>query len=73
MEEETLPKLRKSREGANKKIQERIDEGQLLHDRPINSETELDEAEADFKNWSVLKGRSSCSKRAVKNLATSTG
>lgn len=52
MEEKTLPKLCVSREEANKKIQERINKGQLLLDRRIDSRDELDKAEADFKKWS---------------------
>lgn len=52
MEEKTLPKLCVSREEANKKIQERINKGQQLHDRRIDSKDELGKAEADFKKWS---------------------
>ena len=52
MEGKVLPKLLVSREEANKKIQERINKGQLLLDRRIDSRDELDKAEADFKKWS---------------------
>lgn len=52
MKERTLPRLRVSREEAERKIQERIDEGQLLHNRRIDSKNELDKAGADFEKWS---------------------
>ncbi len=52
MEEKTLPKLRVSKEEAEKKIQERIKEGQQLRDRPIDSEDELDTVGKEAINWS---------------------
>ena len=41
MEENTLLKLLVNREEAYKKIQKRIEEGQKLRDRPIDSEHEI--------------------------------
>lgn len=52
MEEKTLPKLLESKEEANRKIQERINKGQQLCERHIDSETELDKVKAEFKKWS---------------------
>ena len=52
MEEKTLPKLLVSREEAEQKIQERIDKGQQLHDRQIDSKNELDKAKGEFRKWS---------------------
>ena len=52
MKEKTLPKLLVSREETEKKIQERIDKGQQLHDLPIRSQIELNKAKAEFKKWS---------------------
>ena len=52
MEEKTLPKLLVSMEIAKKKIQERIDKGQLLLDQEIRSETELDKVGKESNNWS---------------------
>ncbi len=52
MEEKVHPKLLVSREEAKKKIQERINEGQLLRDRQIDSKTELNKAKSEFKKWS---------------------
>ena len=52
MEEKTLPKLCVSREEANKKIQKRIDKGQQLHDRQIDSRDEYSLALNGHGNWS---------------------
>ena len=52
MKEKVLPKLLVSREEADQKIQGRIDKGQQLHDRQIDSKDELDKVEAEFKKWS---------------------
>lgn len=52
MKEKTLPKLLVSREEAEEKIQERIDNGQQLRDRPIDSEDELDTVGKEAINWS---------------------
>ncbi len=45
-------KLLVSREEANRKIQARIEKGQKLHDRRINSVGELEIAIMDAQNWS---------------------
>ncbi|MDE0423236.1 MAG: nucleotide-binding protein [Candidatus Poribacteria bacterium] len=52
MEEKTLPKLRESREEAEKKIQERIEKGQQLRDRQIDSRNEYSLALNAHGNWS---------------------
>ena len=52
MEERTLPKLLMSRKEAEKKIQERIKEGQKLQEREIPTHNDLDDADADSQNWS---------------------
>ena len=52
MEENTLLKLLVNREEANKKIQERIQEGQKLRDRPIDSEDEFEIVGKEAVNWS---------------------
>lgn len=52
MEEKTLPQLRVSREEAHKKIQERIDKGQQLRDRQIDSRDKWSSALNDHGNWS---------------------
>lgn len=51
-ENRSLPNLVVPREKARGKIQDRIDEGQQLRDLPIRSEAELEEAEAEYSNWS---------------------
>ena len=53
MEEKTLLKLLVSREKAEQKIQERIDKGQQLHDRQIDSEDKLEVAGKEANNWSI--------------------
>ena len=52
MTETTLPKLRVSEEEARQKIEARIQEGEQLRGREIHSHDELDDATADFSNWS---------------------
>ena len=52
MEERTLPKLRVRREAADQKIKTRIEAGQLLRERKIDLEDELENAREDFRNWS---------------------
>ncbi len=52
MAETTLPRLRVSEKEARQKIEARIEEGQQLCDRPINSESELDQAIMESDNWS---------------------
>ena len=52
MQERTLPKLLVSMEAAKKKIQERIDKGQTLLNRQIDSEDELDIVGKEANNWS---------------------
>lgn len=52
MEEKALPKLLVSREEAKQKIQERINKGQQLHDRQIDSRDEYSRARNDHGNWS---------------------
>ena len=52
MEEKTLPKLLISIEEATKKIQERIDKGQTLLNRQIDSEDELEIGGKEANNWS---------------------
>ena len=52
MEDNTLPKLLVSREEADEKIQDRIEIGEQLRDRPIDAEHELDRVKADFRKWS---------------------
>ena len=52
IEEKTLPKLRVSREEAEKKIQERIEKGQKLRDTQIDLQDELSRARKDHGNWS---------------------
>ena len=51
-ERQSLPNLVVSRDEASKKIQARIDEGLELRDKPIRSEPELEEAQAEYSNWS---------------------
>ena len=50
--ESSLPKLLVSREEAEKKIQERIEEGQKLRDTQIDLQDELSRARKDHGNWS---------------------
>ena len=52
MEEKTLPKLLVSMEVAERKIQERINEGQTFLNRRIVSEDELEIAGKEANNWS---------------------
>lgn len=52
MQERTLPKLLINTEAAKKKIQERIDKGQTLLNRQIDSEDELDIVGKEANNWS---------------------
>ena len=52
MEETTLPKLLVSMEVAKKEIQERINKGQTLLNRQIDSENELKIAGKQANNWS---------------------
>ena len=52
MEEKTLPKLLMSREETEQKIQERIDKGQRLGTRQIDSEDKLENAVMECKEWS---------------------
>ena len=48
IEENMLPRLLLSRAEAKEKIQDRIDKGQQLHDRQIDSKEEFEKAEANF-------------------------
>ena len=57
MAEITLPKLRVSKEEANQKIQVQIEKGQQLRVRRIDSYDELEDARADFFNWSEYNER----------------
>ena len=52
MEENALPKLLVSRAEAKEKIKDRIEKGQQLQDRQIDSKEELKKAESDFGKWS---------------------
>ena len=52
MEEIALPKLRVSRKEAKDKIQAQIEKGELLRDRQICSEDELDKSGIEANNWS---------------------
>ena len=52
VEERTLPKLRVRREAANQKIQARLEAGQLLRERKIDSSDELENVREDFRTWS---------------------
>ena len=52
MAETTLPKLLVNRDEANQKIQAQIEKGQQLRVRRIDSYDELEDARADFFNWS---------------------
>ena len=49
----TLPKLLVSREEAHRKIQARIEKGQQLRARPIDSDDELDKVGLKANNWST--------------------
>lgn len=51
-EKQSLPNLVVSREEAREKIQARIDKGQEILDLPILPESELEEAWAEYLNWS---------------------
>ena len=51
MEEIDLPKLRVSRKEAKNKIQAQIEKGELLRDRQICSEDELNKARLEAENW----------------------
>lgn len=51
-ENQSQPNLVVPREEAREKIQERIDKGQQLRDLPIRSEAELEDARAEYSNWS---------------------
>ena len=53
MEERTVPKLLVSRETAEKKIQERINEGQRFLDQPIDSDDEYESVGKKAINWSI--------------------
>ena len=53
MEDQTLPKLLVGKEEAEKKIQERIDKGQQLRDRQIDSRDEYSLALNAHQNWSL--------------------
>ena len=57
MEDTTQPKLLVSGKEARKKIQDRIDKGQELHDWQIGSKDELDKVKAEFKKWSSYNRR----------------
>ncbi len=57
MEERTLQKLRVRREAANQKIQARIEAGQLLRERKIDSSDELENVREDFRTWSEYNER----------------
>ncbi len=52
MAETTLPKLLVNRDEAHQQIEAQIEKGQQLHTQPINSDDELEEAEAESKKWS---------------------
>ncbi len=52
MEEKTLPKLLVTREEAEEKIQERIDVGKTLREKPIDSNDEYELTGKDAVNWS---------------------
>ena len=52
MEDKTLPKLCVTTEETHEKIQERIDKGQQLRDRQIDSRDEYSRALSDHGNWS---------------------
>jgi predicted nucleotide-binding protein len=52
VEDKTLPKLCGTTEEAHEKIQERIDKGQQLRDRQIDSRDEYSRALSDHGNWS---------------------
>ena len=52
MAETTLPELHESKEEAHQKIQARIEEGQELRARQINSDNELHKAAKDAEAWS---------------------
>ena len=52
MDEKTLPKLLVSREEVDKKIQVRIEEGQQLRKRSIDSLIEMNQAHRDYEDWS---------------------
>ena len=51
-ENQSLPNLVVPREEAREKIQARIDKGQQLRELPIRSEAELEDARAEYSNWS---------------------
>ena len=52
MEGKALPKLLVSRDEAEEKIRKRIEKGQTLRDRQMNSEDELKNAIVECKGWS---------------------
>ena len=52
MDRKSLAQLPENSERAYRKIQDRIKEGNLLLDRQIDSDEELEEAEVSFNNWS---------------------
>lgn len=52
VEEKSLPKLRVSREEASQQLESQIKEGEILRDREINSERELQQAIEGCKTWS---------------------
>ena len=52
MKERALPRLLVSKKEAEKKIQERIDKGQLLRDHEISSEDDLNRIGKESNNWS---------------------
>ncbi len=52
MKEKTLPKLLVTREEAEEKIQERIDVGKILREKPIDSDDEYELTGKDAVNWS---------------------
>lgn len=51
-EKQSLPNLVVSKDEASEKIQARIAKGQELRGQPIRSEPELEEARAEYFNWS---------------------
>ena len=51
-ENRSQPNLVVPREEAREKIQARIDKGQQLRELPIRSEAELEDARAEYSNWS---------------------
>ena len=50
-EKQSLPNLVASKQQAEQQIQAQLDKGQQLVNRPILSEYDIEEAEAEFDNW----------------------